>query len=341
MNDEEFLLAGDVGGTKASLAVYSRQRGLRTPVMDKTLASTDFPDLTTLLLCFLREVDVPVERVCLGVAGPVVKGGAEITNLGWKVSEAELARNLGIREVRLINDLLALAYAVPYLQKDDIFVINQGETLPGGAIAIIAPGTGLGKAFLTWNGHQYCPQPSEGGHRDFAPNSPLECELWHYLSERYGHVSCERVCSGLGIPNLYAFLKERGYASESEWLAMQLATAEDPTPIILQAALAEMNRDNREKTVGLCEATLQLFLDILAAEAGNLALEVLATAGVYLGGGILPRILPALDRGRFMSIFCRKGRVSELLSKIPVAVILTPKAAVLGAAVCGLELGET
>jgi glucokinase len=321
-------LAADVGGTKADFAVYSHERDLHAPLAEGTLPSAQYEQPADMLAAMLGQAGLPVERVCLGIAGPVVAGRAHATNLAWVLDEAELGRALGGIEVRLLNDLVATALALPHLQPDDLHVLSAGEAEPGGSLAVIAPGTGLGKAFLTWDGVRYRAHASEGGHAGFAPNSVLEWELWRFLQERYGHVSCERVCSGLGIPNLYAFLKNCG-GDEPRWLADQLAAAQDPTPVIVQAA-------QMASPCALCADTLRLFSAILAGEAGNLALDVLATGGLYLGGGIPPRILPALSQASFMAAFTHKGRLADLLRRIPLAVIVNPKAALLGAAVAGL-----
>jgi glucokinase len=197
-------------------------------------------------------------------------------------------------------------------------------------MAIVAPGTGLGEAYLTWNGRAYESHPSEGGHTDFGPTNGTQVALLNYWLERKGHVSYEWVCSGIGIGNIYAFLKETGFAPEPDWLQEQLAAVEDTTPLIVNTAL---NGD-----VALCDATLDLFIAILGAEAGNLALKTLATGGVFLGGGIPPRILPALQDGAFMEAFLHKGRFAGLLERMPVRVIMNPKAALMGAAAYGLEM---
>ncbi len=209
--------------------------------------------------------------------------------------------------------------------------MNEGQAAPKGAIAVIAPGTGLGEAFLTWERDRYCAHPSEGGHSDFAPTDTLELGLLRYLWDRYEHVSYERVCSGLGLPNIYDYLRASGYAEEPMWLADRLAQARDATPVIVNNAL------DKDERCELCETTLRVFVSILGAEAGNLALKTLATGGVYLGGGIPPRILPALERSVFMRAFCNKGRFEELLANIPVHVILNSQAPLLGAAAYGAD----
>jgi len=327
------LLAGDIGGTKTNLAVFSPETGPRAPLAEATFPSADYPSLETIVREFLSQTDLKVERASFGVAGPVVAGRATTTNLDWMLDERQLQEALNLSSVRLLNDLDAIAHAVPLLEPADLHTLNQGQPTPGGTIAVVAPGTGLGEAFLTWDGSRYRTHASEGGHADFAPTNRFEIELLRYLQERLGfeHVSYERVCSGRGLPNIYAYLKDSGTACEPAWLAERLAAAHDPTPLIVNAAL------DGERPCELCVATLDTFVSILGAEAGNLALKVMATGGVYLGGGIPPRILPALEQGRFMEAFRRKGRFSDLLARVPVHVILNPKVALLGAACHGLE----
>lgn len=324
------LLAGDIGATKAILALFSAEKGPRVPLSEATFPSPRYPNLEVIVREFLSQVSVPVEHACFGVAGPVVGGRSEITNLSWVIDAGELQRALNLPSVQLLNDLEAIAWAIPLLEPQDLHTLNVGQPVSGGAMAVIAPGTGLGEAFLTWDGSRYRPHATEGGHADFAPTDERQIGLLRYLLQRFGHVSYERVCSGLGLPNIYAYLKDSGYAPEPAWLAEKLAAAEDPTPIIVNAALSG------EEGVDLCVATLDMFVSILGAEAGNLALKTLATAGVYLGGGIPPRILPALEEGRFMKAFCAKGRHASLMARMPVHVILNPKVALMGAAYCGL-----
>jgi len=230
------------------------------------------------------------------VAGPVVHGRAKLPNLPWVVESASLWETLGLEDVSLLNDLEAIANAVPHLMPTDVITVNEGRPDPDGAIAVIAPGTGLGEAFLTCDRSGFNAHPSEGGHASFAPLDRQQAELLCFLQERFGHVSFERVCSGIGIPNIYDYLAQEGSTDESPEIAAKLAQADDRTPIIVQAGL-EPGRSAR------CSATLDLFVAILGAEASNLALKVLATGGVYLAGGIPPRILPALQRGGFMEAF--------------------------------------
>jgi glucokinase len=326
------FLAGDIGGTKTNLAIFSSGARLRAPLAEATLPSGNYPSLEALVAEFLAQVEVPVTRASFGVAGPVVDGQATITNLPWIMNEAQLAATLNLSSVHLLNDLLAIAHAVPSLKTTDLHTLNKGRPAQGGAMVVIAPGTGLGEAYLTWDGMRYRAYPSEGGHTDFAPTNSLEVGLLQYLAKRSEHVSYERVCSGPGLLNIYTFLKDSGYAGEPDWLVEQLAAAKDPVPVIVNTALDE------SKSCDLCTATLDIFVSILGREAGNMALNVLASGGVYLGGGIPPRILPALEKSRFMAAFRSKGRISDPLNRMPVHVILNPKIALLGAAYHGLNL---
>ncbi len=326
-----YLLAGDIGATKTDLAVFSTEAGPRSPLAMATFPSAAYAGLEAMVGEFLAQVRLPVEHAVFGVAGPVFEGRASTTNLSWEMEEGRLREALGLGSVHLLNDLEAVASAVPYLESSDLYTLSPGRPAPGGTIAVIAPGTGLGEAFLTWDGTRYRPHPSEGGHADFAPRNSLEADLWRYLQARYGHVSYERLCSGLGLPNIYAFLKESGRASEPSWLTTRLRVVEDPTPVLIEAALGVRRCE-------ICVTALEIFVSILGAEAGNLALKVLAGGGVYIGGGIPRRILPALQQGNFLESFRSKGRMEELLARIPVHVILNPRSALMGAACRGLEM---
>src|SRR5438874_2836820 len=329
------LLAGDIGGTKTNLAVFSSETGWRKPYAEATYSSVNYPDLESLVREFLAQHDLPIDRASFGVAGPVVAGHASITNLSWMMDENQLQQALQIPSVRLLNDLDAIAHSVPHLESQDLHTLNDGRAVSSGAIAVIAPGTGLGEAFLTWDGSHYQAHTSEGGHADFAPINSFQVELLRYLMARFPHVSFERVCSGKGIPNIYDYLKDSGYAEEPQWLAEQLATTFDRSPIIVNNAL------DKDNACEICVATLNTFVTILASEAGNLALKVLSTGGVYIGGGITPRIISYLQARQFMQIFTHKGRFTEMLAQMPVHVILNPKVALLGAAIHGFERRET
>ncbi|MEA2732300.1 MAG: glucokinase [Acetobacteraceae bacterium] len=323
------LIAGDIGGTKTLLALYVPESGARKPIAQAEFHSANYHSLEDIVRAFIEQTNRPVEAACFDVAGPVINGRAHLTNLPWVLDEGMMEQTLGLKRVMLLNDLKAVAYAVPHLLPEDVHTINEGRADPHGPMAVIAPGTGLGEAFSIWNGSTYVACSSEGGHADFAPTDETQAALRHYLSDRYGHVAYERVCSGSGLPNIYDFLRDSKFAPEPAALAAILAQAADRTPIIFEAAL-------QDPADALCAATLDLFVSILGAEAGNLALKVLATGGVYLGGGIPPRILSRLDDGRLMRAFVSKGRFADLLAKVPVKVITT-QAALLGAALYGLD----
>ncbi len=326
------LLAGDIGGTKTDLAVFSPETGPRSPLAQREFRSARHPSLSAMVRAFLAQITVPVDRACFAVAGPVFGGAAKVTNLPWVLDEAQLARELQLSAVYLVNDLEALAHAIPVLQPEDLHILNEGQQVVGGARAVIAPGTGLGEAFLTWDGARFIAHASEGGHADFAPTDDREIGLLQYMLQRYDHVSYEHVCSGIGIPNLYNYLHDKGYAPESPDMARELAQGADPTRLIAEAALRPTAPD------ALCVATLDLFVAILGAEAGNLALKVLATGGVYLGGGIPTHIAPVLENGRFMAAFAHKGRFADVMRRVPVRVIARP-ATLIGAASYGFALG--
>lgn len=321
------LLAADIGATKTAVALFSRQSGLDRPLASRTFASRDYPSLEALLRQFLQGSDARPAIASLGLPGPVRGRRAEITNLPWVVEARALERGLGIPAVRLLNDLAATAHALPSLRPDQLVTLQGGQADPAGNLAVVAPGTGLGEAFLVRDGRRHRPVASEGGHADFAPTTPLQLELLGFLLRSQEHVSYERVCSGSGLPQLYAFLRQAGRYPEPAWLTERLEAAEDPTPVIVEAAGEEP----------IARATLELLVEILGAEAGNLALRVMATGGVYLAGGLPPRLLPWLRRGPFLAAFRRKGRLAELLERVPVHVVTDPAVALRGAALHGLE----
>jgi glucokinase len=283
---------------------------------------------------FLAGSDLLIERATFAAAGPVIAGSSKVTNLPWLLVESDLASELQLHSVHLLNDLEAIAGAMVVLESPDLHSLNAGEPVAGGALAVIAPGTGLGEAFLIWDGTRYRAFPSEGGHADFAPTTELQAGLLAHLMKRFDRVSVERVCSGPGLFNIYEYLRATGHAPESPELARGLAAAEGDGPrLIGEAAL-------RRPPDPLSRAALELFVSILGAEAGNLALKVLSTGGLYLAGGIPQRVLPALGDGRFMRPFVAKGRLGEMLARMPVHVV-TLRAALLGAALSGLELSAS
>jgi glucokinase len=324
------LLAGDIGGTKTLLGLYKPESDPRQPVAEAEFPSASYSGLEAIVREFLKQTKKTAAYACFDVAGPVIKGRAHLTNLPWSLEEEALGRELGLKKAVLLNDLQAIAYAVPHLQAKDLYTINFGKPDPQGAMAVIAPGTGLGEAFLVWSGTEYIACSSEGGHASFAPADEIQAKLWRQASQKFGHVSYERVCSGQGLPNIYTFLRDSGYAQESAEFAAKLASAPDPTPVIVQAALDD------PAAHPLCTATMEIFVAILGAEAGNLALKVLATGGVYLAGGIPKRVLNWLTDERFMQAFANKGRFADLLRDIPVYAVVS-RAALLGAVLYGFH----
>ncbi len=328
------LLVGDIGGTKTELAVYASVTALATPVANDLFPSKNYKGLEEIVREFLGKHKVQVDRAAFGVAGPVVDDKATITNLPWIVEAEKLKGDLNLKSVLLMNDLESIASAVPFLPASDLATLNRGQSVTNGPLAVIAPGTGLGEAFLTWGGQNYVAHRSEGGHADFAPTDELQIGLLRYLQPRLEHVSYEWVCSGRGMPNIYAYLKESNYAPEPSWLTEQLAQAKDPNAVIAQAALDKTLPDP------LCVATVKTFVSILAAEAGNLALKILSTGGLYIGGGIPRHVLPFLQDESFMKTFLDKGRLVEALKPMPVHVILNAKVGLQGAAYRGFALEQ-
>ncbi len=325
---ETTVLAADIGATKTNLGMYAPESGLRSPIKEATYASPQFREFDLILEDFLAANDnLKIDVACFGVPGPVEGNAASTTNLPWLIEADSLEKRFQIGKVILVNDLAATVMGIPHLNSEELFCIQKGKCNDKGNIAVIAPGTGLGEAFLVTSPQgSRIAQGSEGGHADFAPMDRIQQELLSHLQERIGHVSYENVCSGRGMPNIYDFLLEKGYASEPEWLKERLDGCEDPVPEIVRAAIAH------GAECEICDRCIRLFVAILGAEAGNLAIRTMATGGIYIGGGIVPRIVNILDSHHFLKFFLNKGRVSKLLANIPVHVILNPKAALMGAA---------
>ena len=326
------LIAGDIGGTKTELAIFSSETGPHFPLAQTKVHSADYPSLQAIVKEFLAKGGKPVDRACFAVNGPVIGGRAKATNLPWLIDEIALAQalNLNPKSVHLLNDLEAMARAVPSLRANDLETINPGEPVPGGAIGVIAPGTGLGESFLTWDESRYFAHSSEGGHADFAPTDERQIHLLEYMLKRFGHVSVEHVCSGIGIPHIYGYLRDVERIPEKPEIEKQLASAGDPSVVIINQGLGSENPSE------LCESTIDMFVSILAGEAANLALKVLATGGIYLAGGVVTHALAAFQQPAFMQSFKHKGRFAELMARIPIHVVVGFPA-LTGAAICGLE----
>jgi len=324
------LIAGDIGGTKTDLAIYSRESGPHTALAQTEVHSADYPSLQAMVMEFLAQVKMSVDVASFDVAGPVINGHVKTTNLPWVLDEETLGHDLDLKAAHLMNDLEAVARAVPALRAEDVITINKGEPVSNGPIAVIAPGTGLGESFLTWDGSAYLAHGSEGGHCDFAPTDERQIRLLGYLLPRFGHVGVERVCSGIGIPSIYEFLRDEENIPERPEVAQLIASAKDHTKAIVEAAFDPQHPSE------LCLAAVELLVSVLASEAGNLALKVLATGGVYLAGGIALHVLTLLQTPQFVETFSRKGRFKDLMERIPIHVITT-RAALLGAATFGLQ----
>ncbi len=316
------ILAGDVGGTKVHLALYDFTDGKLKYVRDQRFPAREYAGLEEIVKEFL--VSEKVTSACFGVPGPVRDGRLRLTNLPWTLDSRDLARNLKIDYVFLINDLQANGFGIAELGPEQVYTLSEGDPQQVGNRALLSAGTGLGEAFLVFDGRDYVPYPSEGGHADFAPRNEDEVDLLRFLMQKYnGRISYERVISGQGLTNVYEFLREARGMEEPAWLAERMR-AEDPNAVITDVAMKAQSE--------ICERALDLFVSAYGAEAGNLALKILSVGGLYVGGGIAPRILEKLKDGTFIKAFTDKGRLSQLLVNTPVRVILESRTALIGAA---------
>jgi glucokinase len=322
------ILAGDIGGTHARLALYEQDRDNFRAVHENVFASREYRGLDEIVVKFVSDSGTRPDLASFGVAGPVRQGRVEISNLPWVVEASRLADELKLPSVLLLNDLEAQAWGIQCLGEGDTVVLNRVKGAPMGNEAVVAAGTGLGEAGLFWDGRRHHVFACEGGHSDFAPRNELEIDLLRYLIARFGHVSFERIVSGPGLVNVYLFLKDTHRGEEPKWLRDEIV-AGDPAAAISRAAVSAKS--------SLAEQALDLWISIYGAEAGNMALKVLATGGVFLGGGIVPKILPKLSGTLFMQAFLSKGRMQPLLESIPVRVITNEKAGLLGAACYGVH----
>jgi glucokinase len=317
------ILAGDIGGTHSRMALFNEESGRLRLAQEKTYRSREHSNLDEIFSLFLRETGAAVKTACFGIAGPVVHGRVNASNLPWVVDAAALSRCSGIARVWLINDLQAHASGIDDLAAADLAVLNSGEPMEANA-ALIAAGTGLGQAGIYWDGARRHAFATEGGHADFAPRNELEAGLHQYLMKKFVHVSCERVLSGPGLSNIYEFLREREHEPEPAWLKDELSQAPDKAAVISQHGL--------DGKAPICERTLEIFAGAYGSEAGNLALRLLASAGVFLSGGIAAKILPKLREAGFLEAFTRKGRMQPLLTAIPIKVITNDRVGLIGAA---------
>lgn len=325
------ILACDVGGTKVRLALYSDRDNSLQRQETETFSSHDYSNLHEIVKIFLEKNKASIEKACFGVPGPVVDGLAQTTNLPWKINEELLSKNLEIRQVKLVNDLAATTAAILHLSHEDLIVLHAGEPseTEEKKFAMLAPGTGLGQGFLVINSNGKHVLASEGGHVDFSPCNNLEIELFNYLKNKFGHVSYERILSGPGLVNIYNFLKDTNHADEPEELTKRFQN-EDQAAVISNAGQAA--------EFEICVKALDIFVSVLGAQAGNLVLALLTTSGVYLGGGIPPKIHEKLMEGAIVASYLNKGRLSYLVEKTPLYIVRDDYAALLGAASIAGEL---
>lgn len=319
------VLAGDIGGTNARLAIVDVGGGMAETriVHEARYPSSTAPGLAPLVVRFLEEAGARPDVACFGIACPVIEGDCEAPNLPWKVSRPALAREIGIPRTTIINDFLAVGHGLHSLSDDEVEVLQEGVAVAHGPVGLIGAGTGLGQGYLLWDGTGYVVHPSEGGHADFSPTNALERDLLAFLAKEFGRVSSERVLSGAGIGHIYRFLKSAGVAEERAAVRDEMA-GNDPAPVITRHGLAGSDP--------LSVRTLEVFAGAYGTAAGNLALTVLASGGVYIAGGIAPRIVRQLASGAFMEAFRNKGRLSSVVARMPVRVILTDDVALYGAA---------
>jgi glucokinase len=325
------VLTGDIGGTNARLAVYDVELTRYETLAAETFPSRDYDALEQIVAEFMKDHGIECQRACFGVPGPVKNGRVQTTNLPWLIETSKLAGAAGVEALAVINDLKAQAYGIAALGPEDYDVLNPGGKTPSGNAALIAAGTGLGQAGLYWDGQAYHPFATEGGHSSFGPTGDRQVELLDFLAKRFGHVSWERVVSGPGLANIFEFLLEYRNVAKPVWLDGEVGASGDPAPAITRAAL-----DGRCE---ICIEALELFVELYGAQAGNLALELLASGGVFVGGGIAPKIIDALKHPLFMNAFLDKGRMRPLLEAMPVRVITNKNTALLGAARFAASLG--
>lgn len=327
-------LAGDIGGTKTVIGLFDPKRGSRDPIREEVFPSRNFGSLEQILDRFLGSDRPKIEAAAFGVAGPIIGGSCRTTNLPWELDEEDLCVALGTKYCKLLNDLESMAYGMLYLPDSDLIPLNpDAGPRKKGNVAVLAAGTGLGEAFLFWDGNRYHTIATEGGHTDFAPQDVVENDLLRFLIGRFGnHVSYERILSGPGLYNVYSFMIERLGGSLHPKVAHALAEGEDPSAIVSELGLS--NADS------IAKETLDLFCRIYGAEAGNMALKILAVGGVMIGGGIAPKILSVLKNGLFLQSFLRKGRFASFMKSLPLLLTTNPRVGIIGAAEYALEMAS-
>ena len=316
----EIVLAGDVGATKTNLALFKSKGNAIVSIAKKEFVSKEYKNITEMIGVFLKESPVP-DCFCFGVAGPVMNGRAKLSNLLWDIESRQLARHFKIKKVKLINDLEANAYGLAMLNQKDVTSVHSVKNAEKGNVALISPGTGLGEAGMYWDGEFYHPFATEGGHCDFAPRNEFDFELYNFLKKKFGHVSWERLICGPGIVNIYHFLRDIKKRKEPEWLMKKMKEGD-------AAAIISQHVDKS----AICKETMEHFIRYLAYESANIVLKFKATGGLFIGGGIAPKIISLFKENNFYDSYCQSGRLNYLLEKVPIKIILNEETALLGAA---------
>jgi glucokinase len=318
------ILAGEIGATRTRLAAFETEGNRLQRVVEKTYPSQQHDGLPGVLADFIKTEGIPVHSACLGVAGPVRAGRSKISNLPWIIDAREVAKQLRLNSVGLLNDLEAYAYGIDGLESRDFITLSEGAEEAEGNRAVISAKTGLGMAGLYWDGFRHHPFACEGGHADFAPRNDLQMELLAYLQKKYGRISCERILSGPGIRNIYDFLRDAHKAEEPEWLRTQLSAAPDPPALISQMAL--------EGKAGICDQTVSIFVSVFGAQTGNCALNFMSTGGIFIGGSIAAKIVAKMKDPVFLESFLDKGRMETILKDMPVKIVTNDDCGMIGAA---------
>lgn len=318
------ILAGEIGATRTRLAAFETEGNRLHCVVEKTYPSQKHEGLAILLADFIKTEGIPVHSACFGVAGPVRAGRSKISNLPWVIDARELAQQLKLNSVGLLNDLEAYAYGIDGLESKDFIALSEGSEDADGNRAVISAKTGLGMAGLYWDGFRHHPFACEGGHADFAPRNELQTELLLYLQKRYGRISCERILSGPGIKNIYDFLRDTHKAEEPEWLRTQIGADSDPPALISRLAL--------EGKSAICDQAMTIFVSVFGAQTGNCALSFMSTGGIFIGGSIAAKIVPKMKDPVFLESFLDKGRMGALLKDVPVKIVVNDDCGMIGAA---------
>jgi glucokinase len=318
------ILAGEIGATHTRLAAFETEGNQLQCAVEKTYMSQQHDGLAGILADFIKTEGIPVHSACFGVAGPVRAGRSKISNLPWVLDAREIAKQLTLNSVGLLNDMEAYAYGIDGLESKDFITLSEGAEGAEGNRAVISAKTGLGMAGLYWDGFRHHPFACEGGHADFAPRNDLQMELLAYLQKKYGRISCERILSGPGIKNIYDFLRDTHKAEEPEWLRTQMSSAPDPPALISQMAL--------EAKSEICDQTLSIFVSVFGAETGNCALNFMSTGGIFIGGSIAAKIMRKMNDPVFLESFLDKGRMGTILKDMPVKIVASDDSGMIGAA---------